>query len=189
MWPSLPSPGSSLLPQLFTPSGDKRRKPSSDSDLRAQPLFGFPRRTRIGRASRQDGYALLLALVVIFLVFIALALVFAALALRLRQAQLETQTVHLVALSDAGMAEALAGLARDPGFPGTPWHELARGSVSSQIEPVSSKIFRVTTQVSYAGRGRGAQAMVQMDAPGQLRVMSWQRIAPESSGSNSFRQR
>ena len=125
---------------------------------------------------------------VIFLVFIALALVFAALALRLRQAQLETQTVHLVALADAGMAEALAALAGDPAFPGRQRHELGSGSIASRVEPVSSGLFRVTAQASYAGRGRGAQAIVQLDAPGQLRVVSWQRVAPDASG-NSLRAR
>lgn len=138
----------------------------------------------------QSGYALLLALVVIFLTYIALALVFAALALRLRQFQLETQAIHLVALSDAGMAEALAGLARDPGFSGRPRHELDHGSIASQVEPVSSKVFRVTTQASYAGRGRGAQALVRLDVPGQPRVVAWQRVAPTTaSDSGSLRPR
>jgi|HubBroStandDraft_3_1064219.scaffolds.fasta_scaffold01404_4 hypothetical protein len=173
--PGRPRPGTRPRDLLSGPRRISPAKPSAAAG--ASPAAA---------CRRQRGYALLLALVVIFLVFIALAMVFAALALRLRQAQLETQTVHLVALTDAGMAEALAGLAQDPGFPGAPRHDLGRGgTIASRVEPVDAQLFRVTARASYAGRLRAAQAIVQLAPAGELRVVSWQRVAAEDAGGTS----
>ena len=187
--PVLPGPAAAPGPGLVPELGAKPQPAAApEAEAALEPAAVLPSRVPAARQSpcaAQSGYALLLALVVIFLVFIALALVFAALALRLRLAQLEAETIHLAALADAGMAEALAGLARDPGFPGAPQHAFGNGSIASQISPVASQLLRVTSQVTYAGRGRGAQAMVQVDAQGRIiQVTSWQRIAPANPGSS-----
>lgn len=122
----------------------------------------------------EAGYALFLALFVIFLVSLTLALLFASLQVRLRVLRDESRSVQLVAQTDAALAEALAGLALDPAFPGVATHSFGRGTLASQVRRTAPTQYLVSARGTFAGKWRAVAATVQRDASG-LQVMSWRR--------------
>ena len=124
---------------------------------------------------RERGYALLATVLVIFLLSIALALLGASLQLRMRLVREEGKTVILGALSDAALAEALAHLAQNAGYPGAPEHELGGGHISSQVEPLGAGIYNVEATAAFGDRRSVVQAEV-IRAPGMARVRFWRRV-------------
>lgn len=137
----------------------------------------------------EAGYALLLALFVIFLVSLTLALLFASLQVRLRVLRDESRSVQLVAQTDAALAEALAGLALDPAFPGISTHSFGRGTLTSQVQRTAPTQYLVSARGTFAGKWREVAATVQRDASG-LQVMSWRRTGEgfeSGSGTASAR--
>lgn len=129
-----------------------------------------------GPAGGQAGFALLMTIFVVFLLGMALALIGLSLTLRMRLAQHEALAVTLTALSDAALAEALAGLAADAATGGVGEHAFGRGTIGSQVERVTPIHYRVTAFARFAGRSRTVLADVLRDTQG-TRVVHWQRLA------------
>jgi hypothetical protein len=124
---------------------------------------------------REAGYALLVALMVVFLVSVALSLIALSLAVRLSSARLEARGVTLSALCDAALAETLAGLAAG-GAGGVSSHAFGGGQIGSQVESLGPQQFVVTATATYGGRARTVVANVVRDAQG-TRVVHWQRLS------------
>lgn len=108
----------------------------------------------------QEGSALLTAVLTLFLVAVALALLAASLQLRMRLVKGEVETIQLVALADAALAEALAGLYADPLFPGEQEHALGRGTIESQVTHLGFGRYDVVATGTYAGGKRSVFAEV-----------------------------
>jgi hypothetical protein len=136
--------------------------------------------------SRERGSALLTALLTLFLVSIAIALLAASLQLRMRLVRQEVQTVNLVTLADAALAEALAQIYVNASFAGIEEHPLGKGAIQSQVrvletrEPVYKK-YEVVATGSYAGKDRAVRAVVERfftpeTADVRVEVRHWQRI-------------
>jgi Tfp pilus assembly protein PilX len=129
-----------------------------------------------GDGRREErGYALLMALFVLFIVAIALELVASSLVLRLRAARGEAQGAALAALSDAALAETLAHLAADPSYRGVPAHPFAGGTVASRVEFLGIGRFEVRAAAGLAGRLRVVRAEVAR-GDGSAWVVSWARV-------------
>lgn len=124
------------------------------------------------RRRRDEGYALLTALVVLLLVSIALSLLAAALQVRMRLVRQEAEALQLGALSDAALAEALYNLTYDKSFPGKQEHAFGPGSIASEVEALTAERYRVRATGVYAGRRRTVEAEVVRTAQG-ARVVRW----------------
>jgi hypothetical protein len=139
-----------------------------------------------GRARREEsGYALVVALMVVFLVSISLALLAASLQIRLRTEGEGGETVILSALSDGAVAESLANLAEDASFPGISDKALGNGRIRSTVEPLDGeRNFRVLATATYRQRRRVVEVEVLRD-PGVARVIRWRRVveAAEDPGA------
>ncbi len=127
-----------------------------------------------GREPGEAGYALLVALMVVFLVSVALSLIALSLAVRMTGARQEARGVTLSALCDAALAETLAGLATG-GAGAVTTHPFAGGEIGSQVEWISPQQFLVTATATYGGRARTVVASVVRDSQG-TRVVHWQRL-------------
>ena len=132
-----------------------------------------------GNAERAErGFALATALFVLLLVSIALALVAGSLALNLRLEREEAQSLRRTALADAALAEALAGLAADAGFPGADEHPFGGGAIGSSVEPLGGGSYRVLARASFAGLARAAEARVARSPLGEVQVVRWRPVRP-----------
>ena len=128
------------------------------------------------RRKNEGGYALLLALVVLFLVSSALSLLADGLALRNRLAKSEADSIHLTALTDAAVAEALAGLSQSIGYTGAAEHSVGTGTVQSRVTQLSSVQYQIDASGTYDSLTRQVTAVVQLNA-GSLQVITWRRGA------------
>jgi hypothetical protein len=126
------------------------------------------------RAGGQNGYALLVALVVLLLVSIALALLAAGLQIRMRLVRQEAQILRLMALNDAALAETLASLNYDPAFDGLPDQPFGGGRISSAVRPLGTNRWEVLAVALYAGKERAVDAEV-VRTPLGVAVVRWER--------------
>lgn len=133
------------------------------------------RRPQDGRRGR--GFALLTALVVLLLVAEAAALIGGSLAVRMRVAREDAERVELDTLSDAALADALARLAADSHFAGSPERPWGGGSIWSEVTPAGEGHWRIGAGAVFQGVRRSAEATVVATESG-LRVASW---APAAS--------
>ncbi|HYU36115.1 MAG TPA: hypothetical protein VEW48_28480 [Thermoanaerobaculia bacterium] len=124
---------------------------------------------------REDGYALLAALVVLVLVSISLAILATALQIRMRLVRQEAQALELGALSDAALAEALYNLTYDQDFPGKGEHAFGAGAIASQVEKLGGNRYLVRATGTYAGQRRSVEAEVVRTYRG-TRVVRWARV-------------
>jgi hypothetical protein len=84
----------------------------------------------------------------------------------------ERRQVNLIALTDAALAEAMAGLAADPGFTGAPEHPFGNGTVGSTVAPAGSGLVTVIASARYGGWQGELVAEVEVAGP---RVVRWSR--------------
>jgi Tfp pilus assembly protein PilV len=124
---------------------------------------------------KDDGFALAAVLLAILLLSIGLALVAASLQLRMRLVRRETQSVTLIALSDAALAETLAELSKDAYHQGVPEHGFGPGRLRSEVEDLHHGRYKVVATATYAGRVRTVEAEVLRPAGGAPRVLRWRR--------------
>ena len=124
----------------------------------------------------EAGFGLLMALMVLFLLSIALALLAGSLQLRLRLVREDAQTVILTALSDAAVAEAVANLAQNAGYPGAPAHDFGHGKIATEITPIGPGLFDVVATATYASRTRAVEAEVFRAPGGVAQVRRWRRL-------------
>jgi len=122
----------------------------------------------------QGGFALLVALFVVFLLAMALSLVGLSLALRLRLARDEARGTALAALCDAALAETLANF--DAGrTAGIDEHPFGGGKIGSQVETIAPRRYRITATARFAGRSRAVLADAVRDDQGTY-VLHWRRL-------------
>ena len=124
---------------------------------------------------KEAGFALLMALLVLFLLAIALSLLATSLQIRMRLAREDAESVILGGLSDAAVAESLANLAQSAYYSGSPAHDFGDGKIGSEVTPVSPGVFNVVATATYASRKRAVQALV-VRGPGYARVQRWRRL-------------
>lgn len=127
------------------------------------------------RTRGESGYALVMALMVLFLVSVSLALLAASLQIRLRLERENGETVILSALSDAALAETLAHLSEEEMFAGVPEHDFGKGRIGSEVESLGINRSRVLAKALYRDRRRVVEAEV-IRAPGMARVVRWRRV-------------
>jgi hypothetical protein len=142
-------------------------------------VSGRPSRRRQRRhrqpAVADAGYALLIALFVVFLISLALSLLGQSLALRLRMARHEARSITLTALCDAALAESLAAVAAGQASDVVE-HRFGGGAVGSHVEMLDPLHFRITATARFDGRARSAVADVVRDPQG-TRVVHWRRLS------------
>jgi hypothetical protein len=132
-------------------------------------------------AAGESGFALTLALLVLFLVALALTLISLALLVRMSAVRQESQGVALTALADAALAEAVANLAADAGFPGVAEHPLGSGRIASQVSSLSGSHFRVVATARLGTRARAVEGEV-VRTPTLVQVTRWRVLPPPHGG-------
>ena len=132
-------------------------------------------RSRSSGGSRERGYALLAALVVILLVSISLAILATALQIRMRLVRQETEALHLGALSDAALAETLYNLTYNTEHLGSPERAFGPGRIFSWVQQLGPGTYRVRATGIYAGKRRTVEAIVVRGDRG-ARVVQWRRL-------------
>jgi type II secretory pathway component PulK len=128
------------------------------------------------RRRREAGYALMLALFVLFVLSISLALIGLSLAVRMRMVQAETEALMRGTLADAALDEALANLALSTDFTGAPRHRLGPGEILSRVEPLAEPLYAVAAEGIYAGRSRRIAAVASC-SDGEVTLQSWRLLA------------
>lgn len=132
---------------------------------------------------REQGYALVTALVVIALMMASGALLAASLQFRMWLLRQEVQDIHLTALTDAGLALALDGLSRSHFWDGVGEQPLGDGSFTVSVEMGDQAMTRVVTVNGALGPARrAARAVVRLSDYLPPRVISWQPVAVVSQG-------
>lgn len=136
----------------------------------------IPQRTGGDRPKpRESGQVLIVALVVVLLVGVATSLVAASMALRTRHAIEEGTRLRLTALTDAGVAEALAHLSRDPGFAGEPGGELGGGTYESRVQGLGGGLLEIWVEARVGGRLKRVRVTARL-LPDGPQVLRWQRL-------------
>ncbi len=127
---------------------------------------------------RSEGYALILALVVIALMMAGGALLAGSLQYRMWLLRKETQSVHLTALTDAGLAYALDRLSRSHFWNGVGHQTLGDGGFDVDVEIGDQAMIRVVTvTATYGVAGRSVRAEVRLDDYLPPRVVAWKPVA------------
>ncbi len=119
-------------------------------------------------AGRQEGFALLMALVVLLLVSAALALAAGALQLEIRAMDQRVAALQLRSESDAIVAETLARLSREPGFAGISRRANEAGWSESRVVRPGMDHVRILTTVVYRGRQRRLRVDAKLTTEGPV---------------------
>lgn len=122
----------------------------------------------------QEGFALLMALVVLLLVSAALALAAGALQLEIRQMDQRVASLQLRSESDAVVAETLARLSREPSFAGVARRSNSAGWSESRVVRPGVDRVRILTTVVYRGRERSLRVDAKLTTEGPV-VISYRR--------------
>ncbi len=127
---------------------------------------------------REQGYALVTALVVIALMMSAGALLAASLQFRMWLLRQEVQGIHLTALTDAGLAMALDRFSLSHFWDGVGEQSLDGGTYAVEVAMGDQAMTRVVTVNATWGPGRrAARAVVRLSDFLPPRVISWQPVA------------
>ncbi len=122
--------------------------------------------------SREEGSALLLALVAAYLVAVTVLLVAGFLQMRIETHRLADRDVQLAALSDAAMAETLASLADDQHFTGISQRPFGNGFIASTVTGTGPH----RVQIEATGWWGAWQAIIEAEVDMMThkpRVLSW----------------
>ncbi len=130
------------------------------------------------KARREQGYALVMALVVIALMLSAGALLAASLQFRMWLLRQEVQGIHLTALTDAGVALALDRLSLSHFWDGVDEQSLGAGTFVVEVDMGAQAMTRVVTvHATWGPARRGARAVVRLSDFVPPRVISWRPVA------------
>ena len=116
----------------------------------------------------QEGFALLMALVVLLLVSAAMALAAGALQLEIRQMDQRVAALQLRSESDAVVAETLARLSREPSFAGVARRANGAGWSESRVVRPGVDRVRILTTVVYRGRERSLRVDAKLTTEGPV---------------------
>lgn len=91
---------------------------------------------------------------------------------RARLVSQEARRIHLVALTDAVVAESVANLSESPGFAGVPQREFGGGTIESEIDTLSEKQRAILATATYRGWTRKIRVVICLNL-GSIAVESW----------------
>ena len=127
--------------------------------------------------SHQSGHALLVAMIILLLVASAATMVAAHFGFRARQASQESRRIHLVAMTDAAIAQSLANLNESSGYGGVPRREFGGGTIASEITSLPDNRRLILATAQYRGWNRRVQMRVELQT-GRLVVEAWSSLPP-----------
>jgi hypothetical protein len=133
-------------------------------------------RAAIAARRGERGQALLFALLALLIASMASAFVAEDMMLRERAMQEEAARLHVRALLDGALADALARLADDRSI--TPRLAWGGGRADVETSPNGPSRIRLRVSATYAGRRGAAEADV-LTSP-KITVLSWRRVHPGS---------
>jgi Tfp pilus assembly protein PilX len=125
-------------------------------------------------ARREGGIALIVALFMLVLVTLSLLLAARHLQTRVDGFRVDRRSVHLAALADAALAEALAELDHNPGLTAVTEHDFAAGRIGAEISGLTGGILTVEAHGHLHGWRTEIRAQVVVDHYGP-KVLSWTR--------------
>ena len=114
---------------------------------------------------------------VMVLVASAIALLATHYGFRARLASQEARRIHLVALTDAAIAESLANLSESTGFAGVIRREFGGGSIASEIESLPDNRRSILATAIYRGWTREVRVQVFLKI-NSIEVESWSTLPP-----------
>jgi hypothetical protein len=97
--------------------------------------------------------------------------------LRARLISQEARRIHLVALTDAAVAESMAKLSERADFAGVPQREFGGGTIASEIESLPHDRRAILATASYRGWTRKIRVQVNLEKS-TLEVESWSALPP-----------
>lgn len=121
------------------------------------------------------GYALFLVLLTLLLVMASLTLLALSLVQHMNDSRLEHQQVRLTALTDGGLAVALAQLTVTPYWSGQDPERWRDGVVTIHVERTIPRRREVTVEATSGNSRRTIRAEVLVDG-GPPRVLRWWRV-------------
>lgn len=89
----------------------------------------------------------------------------------------EARRIHLVALTDAAVAESIAKLSENPGFAGVQQRSFGGGRLASDIERLSAERRSVVATASYRGWTRRVRVQIRLRM-GSIEIESWSPLPP-----------
>jgi type II secretory pathway component PulK len=128
-----------------------------------------------GARCADSGQALIFALLVLVLASIAAAFVAEDLALRERELQEEGVRMHVRALLDGGLADALARIADDRAVRRD--ERWGGGVTRVEAKALPGNRVRLVVRAEYAARSGEVEAIVQKSLTGPPQVVAWRRTA------------
>jgi len=116
-------------------------------------------------------------MIIMVLVASAVTLLATHYGFRARLASQEARRIHLVALTDAAIAESLAKLSVSAGFGGVSQREFGGGTFASEIESIPPHRRVIVASASYRGWTRQIRVQVRLHM-GSIEVESWSTLPP-----------
>ena len=116
-------------------------------------------------------------MIVMVLVATAATLLAAHFGFRARLVSQEARRIHLVALTDAAVAESMAHLSDSSSFGGVPQREFGGGTIASEIESLPQNRRAILTTAKYRGWTRRVRVQVWLKN-GSLEMESWTPLPP-----------
>ncbi|MEM7354041.1 MAG: hypothetical protein AAF657_24780 [Acidobacteriota bacterium] len=131
---------------------------------------------------RAEGYVLVTVLIVIALLMAAGALLAGSLQYRMWLLRQESQTIHLAALTDAGIAQALERLSIDQSWRGADVQPLGDGAVEVAVDYADHIMAReVLVTATYGNARQTVLALVRLDDHRPPKVIGWEPVPPHAT--------
>ncbi len=130
----------------------------------------------IHRRSDREGFAVTVALIIAAVALAAAAMLAGALRHRTWELSQEERSLHLTALCDAGVAQALARLSIDPGWEGVADEQLDNGVMTIAVRRVDRTNRIVVVRSTYRTGRRSVEVDVQLSSTRTPRVVRWRRL-------------
>ncbi len=127
--------------------------------------------------SSQSGYATLLALFMLVMLAAGMAILASGVSRHERALRTTDRNLRLTALSDAGVAEALSGIAITPSYRGGGPMEMGGGTYKIAAQVVGYRRLEAKVEVEYGKVRRTVLVEVMLEgSDARPRVVSWRRL-------------
>lgn len=117
-------------------------------------------------------------MIILLLVASAAMIVAAHFGFRARLASQESRRIHLVAMTDAAIAESLANLNQSSSYRGVPEREFGGGTIATEITSLPDNRRQILASARYRGWDRRVRMRVQIQTGG-LVVEAWSSLPPQ----------
>lgn len=118
-------------------------------------------------------------MIILLLVASAVTMVAAHFGFRARLMSQEARRIHLVAMTDAAIAESLANLNQSASYAGVPEREFGGGTIGSEITSLPDSRRQILATARYRGWDRQVLARIKLQTP-RLVVETWSSLPPVS---------